>query len=100
MKQKAEEAVRKLGLYATYEGYFSLIDLVEALAEGVKYGHQLWVKTAEQHGVGARTLDTQFRRLMVYARRNSPEQWQDWFGTGSVSVKSFLQVLAAHIAKW
>ena len=76
-----------------------MIDLVEALAEGREYEQQLCVRTAEQHGMGAKTLDAQLRRLMTYARRNSPEQWQDWFGSKTVSLKRFLQTIADHAAR-
>ena len=96
MRRSAEDAVRSLGIFATYVGYFPLVDLVETLSEGGAYERQLWVNTARKYGISVKMLDARIRRLMVCAQKNAPQRWQHWFGRERVSLKSFLLKLAAH----
>jgi len=96
MRRNAEDTVRSLGIFATYVGYFPLVDMVETLSEGAAYERQLWVNTARKYGISVKTLDTRIRRLMVCAQKNAPQRWQHWFGRERVSVESFLLKLAAR----
>ena len=96
--RKGEDAIRTLGVCATYKGYFFLTEIVEQLLNGVPYGTGLLRDVAVRHHTTLTAVHCGLRTVRKNIMRQVPDVYLELFGTGSVSTARLVCTVAEYAA--